>query len=78
MKWPAYINSALIYEIPLLKNYVEPLLRKIEESSPAWPEAQRLLSFLSYLTALPPKVIAAIPPTSIIREFIGGQMLVRP
>ena len=74
----AYINTALIYEIPLLKNYVEPLLRKIEESSPAWSEAQRLLSFLSYLVALPAKDIAAIPPTSIIREFIGGQMLVRP
>ena len=74
----AYINSALVYEIPLLKNFVEPLLRKVEESSPAWPEAQRLLSFLSYLVALPVKDIAAIPPTSIIREFIGGQMLVRP
>lgn len=74
----AFINTALIYELPLLKYYVEPLLRKIDESSPAWFEARRLLSFLSYLVALSPKEIANIPPTSIIREFIGGQTLVRP
>lgn len=74
----AFINTALIYELPLLKYYAEPLLRKIDKHSPAWFEAGRLLSFLSYLVALSPTDIAAIPPTSIIREFIGGQTLVRP
>lgn len=70
-----YFNSALIYELPLLKAYAEPLLRQIPGDSPAYPEAERLLSFLSYLAVLPPKDLAAIPPTSIIREFVGGQIL---
>ena len=73
----AYFNSALIYELPLLKVYAEPLLRQIPQDSPAWPEAQRLLSFLSYIVPLPARDIAAIPPTSILREFIGGQTLQR-
>ena len=71
----ASFNSALIYELPMLKYYAEPLLRRIAPSSPAYTEAVRLLKFLDYIIALSPDEIAAIPPTSIMREFIGGQTL---
>lgn len=71
----AVFNSALIYELPLLKYYAEPLLRRISPASPAYSEAVRLLKFLDYIVALSPDEIAAIPPTSIMREFIGGQTL---
>ncbi len=68
-------NTALLYELPLLRYYAEPLLRRIQPSSPAYAEAVRLLKFLSYIVPLQPEEIAAIPPTSILREFIGGQTL---
>lgn len=71
----AIFNSALIFELPALKYYAEPLLRRIAPTSPAYSEAVRLLKFLGYIVALSPDEIAAIPPTSIIREFIGGQTL---
>ena len=71
----AQFNSALLYELPMLKYYAEPLLRRIRVDSPAYAEACRLLKFLSYIVALQPSEIAAIPPTSIMREFIGGQTL---
>ena len=71
----AEFNSALIFELPMLKYYAEPLLRRIPSSSPAFSEATRLLKFLDYIVALSPDEIAAIPPTSIMREFIGGQTL---
>lgn len=71
----ASFNSALLYELPMLKYYAEPLLRRIAPSSPAYTEAIRLLKFLDYIVALSPDEIAAIPPTSIMREFIGGQTL---
>jgi uridine kinase len=68
-------NSALLYELPMLKYYAEPLLHRILPSSPAYPDARRLLKFLDFIVALTPEEIAAIPPTSIMREFIGGQTL---
>ena len=71
----AEFNSAHIFELPVLKYYAEPLLRRISPSSPAYTEAVRLLKFLGYVVALSPEEIAAIPPTSILREFIGGQTL---
>ena len=71
----ALFNSALIFEIPLLKYYAAPLLLRIRPDSPAYTEAVRLLKFLNYVIALQPSEIAAIPPTSIMREFIGGQTL---
>lgn len=71
----AAFNSALFYELPMLKYYAEPLLRRIAPSSPAYTEAVRLLKFLDYIVALSPDEISAIPPTSIMREFIGGQRL---
>lgn len=71
----AIFNSAHIFELPVLKYYAEPLLRRISPSSPAYTEASRMLKFLDYIVALSPAEIAAIPPTSILREFIAGQTL---
>lgn len=71
----AIFNSAHIFELPVLKYYAEPLLRRILPSSPAYTEATRILKFLSYIIELSPAEIAAIPPTSILREFIGGHTL---
>ena len=71
----AQFNSALLYELPMLRYYAEPLLRRILPNSPAYGEAVRLLKFLSYVVPLQPSEIDAIPPTSILREFIGGQTL---
>ncbi len=64
-------NSSLIYELPLLKHYAEPLLRRIAPNSDAYPESLRLLKFLSYITVMNPKEQTGIPPTSVMREFIG-------
>ncbi len=71
----ASFNSALIYELPVLKYYAEPLLRRISPKSQAYSEAIRLLKFLDYIVAFSPEEIATVPPTSIMREFIGGQTL---
>ena len=71
----AIFNSAHIFELPVLKYYAEPLLRRIAPNSPAYTEATRILKFLSYIVELSPSEIAAIPPTSILREFIAGQTL---
>ena len=62
-------NSALIYEIALLKPYVEPLLFGIPMDAPEYPEAHRLLKFLSYFLAVPSD---DVPRASLLREFIGG------
>lgn len=71
----AVFNSAHIFELPVLKYYAEPLLRRISPSSPAFTEAARMLKFLDYIVELSPAEIAVIPPTSILREFIDGQTL---
>jgi uridine kinase len=71
----AVFNSAHIFELPVLKYYAEPLLHRIQPSSPAYTEATRMLKFLSYIIPLSPAEITAIPPTSILREFIDGQTL---
>lgn len=68
-------NSSTLYDIPLLKYYAEPLLCGISEASPAYEKAQALLNHLALFKSLKPNEIAAIPPTSIMREFIGGQTL---
>ena len=68
-------NSSTLYDLPLLKYYAEPLLYGVTEASPAYQKAQDLLKFIEPVTALKPAEIAAIPPTSIMREFIGGQTL---
>ena len=68
----AMFNSSLMFELPLLKYFAEPLLRRIAPNSPAYTEAIRLLKFLSYFPMLNPSEMETVPPTSILREFIGG------
>ena len=68
----AEFNSGLLYEIPMLKCYAEPLLQVIPKASPATAEAHRLLSLIRSVIAMTPADTRHIPPTSIIREFIGG------
>ena len=68
----AEFNSVLQYEIPMLKCYAEPLLQFIPESSPAVGEARRLLDLIRSVIAMTPGDMRHIPPTSIVREFIGG------
>ena len=62
-------NSSLLYEMGLLKTYCEPLLMKVPQSSLAYADAQRLLKFLSNFSPISSEFI---PPTSIMREFLGG------
>ncbi len=69
-------NSSLLYELPLLKYFAEPLLRRISPMSPAYAESLRLLNFLSRIVALTPEEQQAIPPTSVMREFIGGSSFI--
>ena len=62
-------NSALIYELAVLKLYAEPLLFSIGPGEPEYNEAKRLLKFLDYFVGIPGE---AIPYNSILREFVGG------
>jgi len=62
-------NSALVYELAVLKNYAEPLLTEITPDCPEHSESRRLLEFLSYFTPLDD---AGVPANSIVREFIGN------
>ncbi|MEE0954990.1 MAG: nucleoside kinase [Eubacterium sp.] len=64
-------NSALNYELSVLKTYAEPLLFQIDEEKPEYQEAKRLLKFLSYFLAVPSDLV---PGNSILREFIGGSV----
>ncbi len=63
------INTALIYELGVLKTYVEPLLYSVEPSSVHYEEAKRLINFLRVFLPIPSE---SIPQDSILREFIGG------
>ncbi len=65
----AMFNSHLIYELAVLKPFVEPLLFGIKKDDPAYLEAKRLLKFLEYFLSID---TADIPNNSIVREFIGG------
>jgi len=62
-------NSALVYELSVLKTIVEPLLQDVDVLSEHYAEARRLLEFLSYFLPVRPD---AIPSNSILREFVGG------
>ncbi len=62
-------NSALVYELAVLKTYAQPLLHAVPKDSPEWAEAKRLLKFLDYFLPIPAD---EIPSNSLIREFIGG------
>ncbi|MBO5142473.1 MAG: nucleoside kinase [Clostridia bacterium] len=62
-------NSSLVYEIAVLKPYIEPLLASVDYDSPEFSEAKRLYEFLGYFITIEDK---EIPINSIMREFIGG------
>ncbi len=62
-------NSSLFYEISVLRAKAEPILREVPDTEPEYAEAQRLLKFLDNFIPIDP---AEIPPTSLLREFIGG------
>ncbi|MDO8928081.1 MAG: nucleoside kinase, partial [Bacteroidota bacterium] len=66
-------NSAMVYELAVLKKYAEPLLKAVPESLPEFSESNRLLKFLSYIKPIDDH---EIPPTSLIREFLGGSSFI--
>ncbi|MDE5578690.1 MAG: nucleoside kinase [Alistipes sp.] len=63
------LNSSLFYEISVLRPYAEKLLREVPDTTAEYDEARRMLKFLDNFIPIPPD---EIPPTSILREFIGG------
>jgi uridine kinase len=63
------INTAMLFEFGVLREQALPLLEEVPETAPEYSEAIRLRKFLSYLN---PISIQALPPTSLLREFLGG------
>jgi uridine kinase len=63
------VNTAMLYELAVLKTQAEPLLEQVPENCDEFSEAYRLLKFLKIFKPLP---YDALPPTSILREFLGG------
>ena len=62
-------NSAMLFELAVIKSQAEPLLEQVPENCPEYAEAYRLRKFLRYIKPIPE---AQIPPTSLLREFLGG------
>jgi len=62
-------NSALLFELAVIKDYAEPILRNVPNNRPEYSEAYRLRKFLEYFVPLQDK---ELPPTSLLREFLGG------
>ena len=62
-------NSSLFYEISVLRRFAEPILREVPDTVPKYGEAKRMLKFLDNFIPISPE---EIPPTSLLREFIGG------
>ena len=62
-------NSSLFYEISVLRRFAEPILREVPDTVPEYGEAKRMLKFLDNFIPISPE---EIPPTSLLREFIGG------
>ena len=65
----AMLNTAMLYELSVLKMQVEPLLQQVPENCEEFAEAYRLLKFLKYFKGIP---YNNLPPTSLLREFLGG------
>lgn len=65
----AMFNSALLFEFAVLRAHAEPILTSVPRNSPEYAEAYRLLKFIKYFTPVRDK---ELPPTSIMREFLGG------
>lgn len=70
-----FFNSALVYELSMLKPLAQPLLLQVEPGTPERIEANRLLAFLQWFDPIPDDV--RVPSDSILREFIGGSILER-
>ena len=62
-------NSAMLYELAVLRSHAEPILSSVPQNCPEYAEAYRLLKFIRYFTPVQDK---EIPPTSLLREFLGG------
>ena len=69
----AMFNSALLFELAVIKDHIEPILRKVPNNCPEYSEAHRLLHFLSYFVSIQD---TELPPTSLLREFLGGSSFV--
>lgn len=65
----AMFNSALLFELAVLKRHAEPILAEVPKHCEEYTEAHRLLRFLQYFVSIPER---EIPPTSLLREFVGG------
>ena len=65
----AMFNTALLFELAVIKNQAEPLLSQVPENCEEHAEAYRLLKFLRYFSPVPDR---QLPPTSLLREFLGG------
>ena len=65
----AMFNTAMLFELAVIKSQAEPLLDQVPENVPEYSEAYRLKKFLSYIKPIPAD---QIPPTSLLREFLGG------
>ncbi len=65
----AMFNSALLFELAIMKDYAIPILRNVPNNKPEYSEAYRLRKFLEYFASVQDK---ELPPTSLLREFLGG------
>ncbi len=68
----AMLNTAMLYELAVLKMQAEPLLEQVPENCDEYAEAYRLLKFLKYFKGIP---FNNLPPTSLLREFLGGKFV---
>ncbi len=69
------MNTSLVYELAVLKKHLYPLLQAVESSSPCYDEVIGTIKFLNYIQDA--AVEDEIPPTSILREFVGGNAFYR-
>jgi uridine kinase len=66
-------NTAMLFELAVLKSQAEPLLQQVPETEPEYAEAYRLRKFLGYIKPISEDII---PPTSLLREFLGGSSFI--
>jgi len=71
----ALFNTALVYELAVLKRHIFPLLQMVTESSPYYTSVRSMIKFLNYFQEA--DIEDEVPPTSILREFIGGNTFYR-
>lgn len=69
------MNTSLVYELCVLKKHIYPLLRDVDSKSPCYDEVSNIIKFLNYISDA--AVEEEIPPTSILREFVGGNTFYR-